>query len=139
MEGRVGDIVEPDRRHDIRWGRYASAIARWEHIVDREAPAPALLSGALGFRPAPSFVEWLMGLEAGWVTESVSQITPNQQLTSLGNGVLPLQAVRALRLLGTHDRWICQNDYGLSLLEAQHLSTMDTERLPYRYHCAPRP
>ena len=80
-----------------------------------------------------------MGLEAGWVTESVSQITPNQQLTSLGNGVLPLQAVRALRLLGTHDRWICQNDYGLSLLEAQHLSTMDTERLPDRYHCVPRP
>ena len=91
--------MEPDRRHALRWGRYASAIARWEHVVGREAPAPALLSDVSGLRPAPAFVEWLMGLDPGWVTESVSQITLNQQLASLGNGVLPLQAVRALRLL----------------------------------------
>ncbi len=92
MESRIGDAVEPDRRHLHRWGRYAYAIARWEHITGREAPAPALLLEDIGPRPAPEFVEWLMGLERGWVVSSASGLTMNQQLTALGNGVLPLQA-----------------------------------------------
>ncbi|MCW3157682.1 hypothetical protein [Micropruina sonneratiae] len=37
-----------------------------------------------------------MGLEAGWVTDVRHGLSPNQQLTALGNGVLPLQAVAAL-------------------------------------------
>ena len=49
-------------------------------------------------RPAPAFVEWLMGLPTGWVTDS-DELTQNQQITALGNGVLPLQAVTALSLL----------------------------------------
>ena len=87
-----------DRRTVQRWGRYADAITRWEHITGRLAPAPALLNDADGPRPAPAFVEWLMGLPAAWVTDA-SELTQNQQITALGNGVLPLQAVRALRLL----------------------------------------
>ena len=88
----------PDRRTVQRWGRYADAIARWEHITGRSAPAPALLNDADGPRPAPAFVEWLMGLPTGWVTNSKG-LTQNQQITALGNGVLPLQAVSALSLL----------------------------------------
>lgn len=42
-------------------GRYAHAIARWEHITGREAPSPALLNDETGPRPAPAFIEWLMG------------------------------------------------------------------------------
>lgn len=50
-------------------------------------------------RPAPAFVEWLMGLPTGWVTDS-GGLTQNQQITALGNGLLPpLQAVSALSLL----------------------------------------
>lgn len=45
-----------------------------------------------GPRPAPAFVEWLMGLPAGWVTDPTHGPTTNQQLTALGNGVLPVQA-----------------------------------------------
>ena len=71
-----------------RWGRYADAIARWEHITGRLAPSPALLSDADGPRPAPAFVEWLMGLPTGWVTDH-GELTQNQQINTLGNGVLP--------------------------------------------------
>ena len=87
-----------DRRTVQRWGRYANAINRWEHITGRPAPAPALLNDADGLRPAPAFVEWLMGLPTGWVTDS-GGLTQNQQITALGNGLLPLQAVSALSLL----------------------------------------
>lgn len=98
QESRVGDAVVPDRRTVQRWGRYADAIARWEHITGRPAPAPALLTDADGPRPAPAFVEWLMSLPTGWVTDT-DQLTQNQQITALGNGVLPLHAVAALRTL----------------------------------------
>ncbi|MDN6559506.1 hypothetical protein [Bifidobacterium crudilactis] len=38
-----------------------------------------------------------MGLPEGWVTDPQhSQLTNSQQITALGNGVLPLQAVRAI-------------------------------------------
>jgi len=90
--------VVPDRRTVQRWGRYADAIARWEHITGRPALAPALLNDTDGPRPAPAFVEWLMGLPAGWVTDA-GELTQNQQITALGNGVLPLQACSALRSL----------------------------------------
>lgn len=96
--GRVGDAVRPDRDHLRRWGRYATAIARWEHITGRPAPAPALIGDRLP-RPAPEFVEWFMGLPAGWVTDPAHGLTANQQITALGNGVLPLQAVGAIRAL----------------------------------------
>lgn len=42
-----------------------------------------------------------MGLEPGWVTDPVHGLTPNQQLTALGNGVLPLQAQVALGMLAS--------------------------------------
>ena len=95
QEGRIGYPVVPDRRTVQRWGRYADAITRWEHIIGRPAPAPALLNDADGPRPAPAFVEWLMGLPTGWVTGN-AELTQNQQITALGNGVLPLQASAAI-------------------------------------------
>ncbi|WP_371031354.1 hypothetical protein [Pseudoclavibacter sp. JSM 162008] len=100
QESRVGDAVVPDRRTVQRWGRYADAITRWEHITGRAAPAPALLNDADGPRPAPAFVERLMGLPTGWVTD-IDELTQNQRITALGKGVLPLQAASALRGLGS--------------------------------------
>ncbi len=87
-----------DRRTVQRWGRYADAIARWEHITGQPAPTPALLNDADGPRPAPAFVEWLMGLPTGWVTDA-DGLTQNQQITALGNGVLPLHAAAAVTAL----------------------------------------
>ena len=56
------------------------------------------MNDADGPRPAPAFVEWLMGLPTGWVTDA-DELSQNQQITALGNGVLPLQAVSALSQL----------------------------------------
>ena len=96
---RIEDAVGVDRDYLRHWGKYAPAICRWEHITGRDAPAPALTCGPLP-RPAPEFVEWLMGLPTGWVTDPAHGLTQNQQITALGNGVLPLQALLALTLIG---------------------------------------
>jgi DNA (cytosine-5)-methyltransferase 1 len=40
-----------------------------------------------------------MGLDEGWITDGSFGLTHAQQLTALGNGVLPRQAVGALRVL----------------------------------------
>ncbi|WP_266966011.1 DNA cytosine methyltransferase [Streptomyces sp. NBC_00233] len=79
---------------DLDWGRFAPAIVRWEAVVGRRAP------GATDDRRRlnPTFVEWLMGLPAGHVTD-VPGLTRTQQLKALGNGVVPQQAEAALRLL----------------------------------------
>ena len=92
----AGGDVRADRGVLRRWGRYAPAIARWERITRRPAPAPVVLNEDATRRPAPAFVEWLMGLPAGWVTDPSLALTPAEQLTALGNGVLPHQAARAL-------------------------------------------
>ena len=49
----------PDRRTVQRWGRYADAITRWEHITGRPAPAPALLNNADGPRLCAAIVDRL--------------------------------------------------------------------------------
>ena len=102
QEQRLGDHMVPDREHLHRWGRHAHAVAQWEHITGRTAPTPTFVSDDGGPRPSPRFVEWLMGLLPGWVTDPRHGLTENQQLTALGNGVLPLQAISALRTV-LHD------------------------------------
>jgi hypothetical protein len=85
------------------WGPYADAVARWELLLGRAAPAP-IQPGTHG-RPvlAPPFVEWLMGLPAGYVT--ALGLPRTQALRVLGNGVVPQQAAVALRLLLCPHRW----------------------------------
>jgi DNA (cytosine-5)-methyltransferase 1 len=46
----------------------------------------------------PEFVEYMMGLPVGWVTDT--GLSRTQQLKMLGNGVVPQQAYYALELLG---------------------------------------
>ncbi|MET9608397.1 DNA cytosine methyltransferase [Streptomyces sp. NPDC006512] len=73
-----------------RWGPYAAAVVRWEALT-RPAPAPTDPAGRL----SPLFVEWMQGLEAGWVTSTPALSRP-AQLSALGNGVVPQQAAAAL-------------------------------------------
>lgn len=75
------------------WGPYAAAIARWE-TVTRPAPRPTDDAGRL----STLFVEWMQGLDHGWVTGTPGLGRP-AQLTALGNGVVPQQAARALKIL----------------------------------------
>jgi DNA (cytosine-5)-methyltransferase 1 len=89
-----------DERHvrpgqpDADWGRFAPAVARWEHATGRRAPRATDDRNRL----SPAFVEWLMGLPGGHVTH-VPGLTRTQQLKALGNGVVPQQAEAAIRLL----------------------------------------
>jgi DNA (cytosine-5)-methyltransferase 1 len=84
------------------WGPYAAAVARWE-TVTRPAPRPTDEAGRL----SPRFVEWMQGLAPGWVTDTPGLGRP-AQLTALGNGVVPQQASRALRVLAP-PRPVCRH------------------------------
>lgn len=79
------------------WGAYGAAVRRWERVLGRAAPVP-VEQGKSGPRLSPAFVEWMMGLPAGHVT-GVPGLGRNAQLKALGNGVVPQQAVLALRSL----------------------------------------
>jgi DNA (cytosine-5)-methyltransferase 1 len=93
---------EPDAGGDITaatdWGKYASAISRWERTLRRPAPAPTILGSNGRPRLSPVFVEWMMGLPEGHVTGH--GLSNAQALKMLGNGVVPQQAALALHLLG---------------------------------------
>lgn len=90
LEGRPGSPggSAPD------WGQYDAAIRRWEAVTGRAAPGAVDDRGRL----SPAFVEWMMGLPAGHVTD-VPGLSRNAMLKALGNGVVPQQAEAALRLL----------------------------------------
>ena len=78
------------------FGQYATAIARWESVTGRPAPSPTEPTGRNGaHRLSPRFVEWMMGLPDGWITD-VPGITRNEALKACGNGVVPQQAAAAI-------------------------------------------
>jgi len=84
---------EPGNRDSATaWDRYAPAVERWERILGRPAPAP---TDSRGLRP--EFVEWMMGLDAGWVCDV--GLSRTAALKMLGNGVVPQQAALAVDLL----------------------------------------
>lgn len=103
-----GAAFERERSREIpgdrgaAFGPYSPAIARWESLT-RPAPDSTEPSGRGGaHRLSPKFVEWMMGLPDGWVTDT--GLTRSAQLKALGNGVVPQQAELALTLLGmSHD------------------------------------
>ncbi|WP_300345249.1 DNA cytosine methyltransferase [Nesterenkonia sp.] len=82
------------------WGPYAAAIARWEAVTGRAAPAPVRYDGKGGKpRLNPALTEWMMGWPEGWVTSPEVGLSRAEQLKACGNGVVPQQAVAALREL----------------------------------------
>lgn len=80
-----------------RWGDYAEAIARHERAIGRPAPAPTEPGRKGNPRLSARFVEWMMGLPAGWVTGC--GLTRAEELKALGNGVVPQQAAAALHVI----------------------------------------
>lgn len=77
------------------WGPYGNAVWRWEGLTGFTAPFPLIPSGAGEPYTNPCFVEWLMGLPAGWVT-GVPGLSWEEQIHALGNGVVPQQAALAI-------------------------------------------
>lgn len=82
------------------WKQYAPAIARHELMLGRPAPDPTFPNprSKSGKSLSPLFVEWMMGLPEGWVTD-VPGIPRTAQLKLLGNGVVPQQAALAAHLI----------------------------------------
>ena len=73
----------------------AKSEHRFSRSMERETIPNALDQGKLNAK----FVEYMMGLPGGWVTDL--DLSRSQQLKMLGNGVVPQQAYYALELL--HD------------------------------------
>lgn len=77
------------------WGRFLPAVRRWERTLGRPAPFPAEI-GPRGYpRVSSRWLEWVMGLPAGWVTD-VPGLSATAQRQLLGNGVVPQQARAAI-------------------------------------------
>ena len=98
LPGTEAEATDADR-----WGLYADAVTQWEDLLGRPAPVPT--QPGQHDRPvlAPAFVEWLMGLDTGWVT--TLGLPRTLALRVLGNGVVPQQAALALVLLLCPNRW----------------------------------
>ena len=77
-------------RENKRQTRYEHRFSR---SMDRQTVPDTLDQGRLNAK----FVEYMMGLPIGWVTNL--DFTRSQQLKMLGNGVVPQQAYYALQLL----------------------------------------
>lgn len=78
------------------WGRYAPAIALWEGVTGNPAPAPTVPGPNGGVRLNPELPEWMMGLRPGLLTGRMSR---NDALRAAGNGVVPLAAAVAWKML----------------------------------------
>ena len=80
------------------WGQYAPAVHRWETALGQTAPSPTEPGRDGKPRLSPRAVEFMMGLQAGWVTD-VPGLSRNDLLKLLGNGVVPQQGAAAIRPL----------------------------------------
>ena len=98
---RNGDLLLPGQAREMAppWGKYEPAIRRWETVLHMPAPSPTEPNRNGNPRLSAEFSSWLMGWPAGWVTDSTIGISRNDQLRCVGNGVVTLQAIAALRYL----------------------------------------
>lgn len=81
-----------------RWGKYATAVARWGALRGVAAPEPTEIGPRGGRRLAAALPEWMMGLEPGWLTGHLER---GDALRLAGNGVCPQQGARAIEVLLT--------------------------------------
>lgn len=84
--------------HRWRWNGETAAIERWETITGRWCPLPLVTGPRGGPVLNARFGEWMQGLPEGWVTD-VQGVNREQAIEALGNGVVPQQAVAAIRQL----------------------------------------
>lgn len=96
---------EESRRTTLRLPGESRGLQQWENqgqarnehrfsrSMDRQTVPDTLDQGRLNVK----FVEYMMGLPSGWVSDL--DLTRAQKLKMLGNGVVPQQAYHALELL----------------------------------------
>lgn len=96
QRGSAGDLAMGSACQPEHWGKYANAVALWESITGVTAPAPTVPGPNGGVRLNPSLSEWMMGLRPGLLTSHLSR---NEALKAAGNGVVPLAAAAAWKIL----------------------------------------
>lgn len=89
--GAAVGLLQPEH-----WGKYAEAVALWGRITGIPAPAPTVPGVKGGVRLNPELPEWMMGLRPGLLTERMDR---NAALKAAGNGVVPLAAAAAWKIL----------------------------------------
>lgn len=94
--GRRGDLALPSAVQPERWGRFAGAILRQTEITGVAPPEPTESNRNGNPRLRAEFVEWLMAVPAGHVTDHLDR---KAAIKALGNGVVPLQMAEAWRQL----------------------------------------
>lgn len=88
------------RMHYTDFGDYTAAVQRWEAVLGRPAPAPTKPNPKTGKQQlSAEFVEWMMGLPAGWFTSPEIGLSRPQQFRIAGNGVVPQQGHAALAVM----------------------------------------
>jgi DNA (cytosine-5)-methyltransferase 1 len=96
QRGSSGDLAMGSAVQPEHWGKFADAVALWEEITGRPAPAPTVPAPRGGRRLNPELSEWMMGYPLGYLTGDLER---NEALRCAGNGVVPLQGRAAWELL----------------------------------------
>lgn len=93
----LNDAADINHEMKLRCGDAAPAILTWAMLTGHSPPP--IVGDRQDYRAETTtdFVEWLMGLPPGWVTNPDIGLTRNQQLKALGNGVVPQAAATALQ------------------------------------------
>ena len=105
--GQTSQILDRPNRHEFRSSSSIVTDTEINRIQDRKTTVRYESSSEMSMRRPPNpldndrlnakFVEYMMGLPEGWVTDL--PIIRSHQLKILGNGVVPQQAYLALQLL----------------------------------------
>ena len=90
--GSISDTDNQCQPHNRQMQKLGRRFATRREMCMQTTP-DALVDGKLN----AEFVEYMMGLPKGWVTDT--GLSRSQQLKMLGNGVVPQQAYLALKLL----------------------------------------
>lgn len=94
---RGASTLADTQRIPVDWGQYEPAIRRWETVLGRPAPAPTVTGPKGGQQLSPDLTDWMMGWPEGWT--NVPGIKRAERLSLCGDGVVPQQALEALRRL----------------------------------------
>jgi len=135
------------------WAEYGPAVRQWESVTGVPAPLPTETGPRGGRRLHAPFPEWMMGLAPGRVTSPEIGLTRSEQLSRIGNGVLPAQAEAAFAyLLSTLDTPVSELSYSPDTNTEERGSVEKVEctgcgneykktksGAPYAHKCVPKP